>query len=85
MSEHNTGNGGGNNLPPPLDEGIAILLYILSVFIPLAGIIGGIVLLNSPQARNRDVGRNMIIISLIVPLVCCGLNCLGAIPLSLMF
>lgn len=71
--EHNDGyNNEVSPLPPPLDDGVAILLYILSFFVFLVGIIGGIVLLNSPQQRNRVIGKNMIIIAVVATLICCG-------------
>lgn len=73
----------GGYMPPPLDDGIAVLLYILSFFVPLAGIIGGIVLLNSVQPRNRDIGRNMIIFAILPTVSCCALAFLLSWPFML--
>ncbi len=61
-------------VPPPLDGGIAILLYIASFFVFIVGVIGGVVLLNSPTPRNREIGKNMIIIALIGPVLACCIS-----------
>lgn len=63
--------------PNPIDDGLAIILYILSFFVFLVGIIGGIILLTNPLDRNREIGRNMIIIALVGPLLAILVCCLG--------
>lgn len=64
-------------IPGRLDDGVAFLLYILSLFVFLVGIIGGIILLTNPLERNREIGRNMMIIALVGPLLIALVCCLG--------
>ncbi len=63
---------------PPLDGCLVFLLYVVSFFFFIVGVIGGIVLLNNPNSRNQEIGKNMIIIALVVPVLAC---CISAFAL----
>ncbi len=49
-----------------MSDGMKILLYILSFLIPLIGIIVGVIYYVKPEPEYKEVGRNCIIIAVIM-------------------
>ena len=49
-----------------ISDGLKIVFYILSFLIPIVGIIIGIVLYSRPDPESKRVGKNCIIIALVV-------------------
>ena len=63
----------GHDFRPPtpamrtgLDDTSKVLLYLLSVFLPIAGIVVGVVFMTRDQPDYKVVGRDCLAISLVV-------------------
>lgn len=68
-----------NGNAEPLSSGIKTLLYIITVFIPLVGLIFGILYLNNPLEENKRFGKGILIFSLVIVMLWC--ICIFVLPL----
>ena len=55
-----------SNQSEPISSGMRTLFYIVSFLVPLAGIILGIVFYTKSDAESKRVGKNCLIISIVV-------------------
>jgi hypothetical protein len=57
-----------------LSQGTKILFYVLSFFIPLAGIIIGVLYIQRPDEESRQLGRTCMYIALGAVVLICLVN-----------
>ncbi len=73
--------------PPPAPQYSGCMkwgFYLLSVVIPIAGIIIGIVYMSKPDPESKSLGRVCLIISIVVTVIwCCVGLIFGVIPVLL--
>ena len=71
--------------PPPQYGGCQkILFYLLSFFIPIVGIILGIVYMSKPDPESKSLGRTCLILAIVaIVLGCCIGTGFGVLPLFL--
>ncbi len=55
----------------PLSGGIKILLVIVTIFIPLVGLIVGIIYLQNPLEENKKFGKTLLILSIVMMVLIC--------------
>ncbi|MTI96496.1 MAG: hypothetical protein FH749_13650 [Firmicutes bacterium] len=60
--------GGGAS---PLSGGLRVLLFVLSFFVPIVGVLVGIILINNPLPENRRFGKWLLIYSLVIFVLLC--------------
>jgi cation transport ATPase len=56
-------------------QGMKILFYVLAVLLPVVGIIIGIVLMTKEDEESKALGKNVLIVGIVVLVLacCCGL------------
>ncbi|MBT2657394.1 hypothetical protein J7E81_19540 [Bacillus sp. ISL-18] len=54
-----------------MSGGQKALFYILSILIPIVGIILGIIWMNDPEPEKKVVGKNCLIIAIVVTILSC--------------
>lgn len=54
-----------------MSGGLRVLLYLLSFFIPIVGIILGIIWLNDADLEKKKVGKTCLIISIVAIVLSC--------------
>lgn len=54
-----------------MSGGQKALLYILSIFVPIAGIIVGIIWMNDPDVEKKTVGKQCLIIAIVMVVLSC--------------
>ena len=56
--------------------------YLLSVFIPLAGIILGVIYMSKPDPESKGLGKACLIIGIVVIVIgCCAGGIFGLLPI----
>lgn len=60
-----------NGNTEPLSSGIKTLLYIVTFFIPLVGLIVGIIYLNNPLEENKRFGKSILIFAIVMMVLVC--------------
>lgn len=62
-------------------QGMKILFYVLAVLVPVVGIIIGIVLMTREDEESKSLGKNVLIVGIVVLVLacCCGLVA-GVLP-----
>jgi len=62
-------------------QGMKILFYVLAVLFSPVGIIIGIVLMTREDEESKALGKNVLIVSIVVlVLACCGSVVVGVLP-----
>lgn len=54
-----------------MSGGVRVLLYLLSFFIPVAGIVLGIVWMNDSDTEKKKIGKTCLIISIVAIVLSC--------------
>ncbi len=54
-----------------MSGGLKVLLYILSFFIPVVGIILGIIWMNDQDPEKKAIGKNCLVISILSIVLSC--------------
>jgi len=62
-------------------QGMKILFYVLAVVFPVVGIIIGIVLMTKEDEESKALGKNVLIVGIVVAVLacCCGVV-VGVLP-----
>ncbi len=55
----------------PLSGGIKVLLVIVTILIPIVGLILGIIYLNNPVEENKKFGKLLLILSIVIMVLIC--------------
>jgi hypothetical protein len=67
-----------------ITQGTKILFYVLSFFIPLAGIIIGIIYMGRPDEESKQLGRTCLYIAIAVIVLGCLCGVLGSVVPALL-
>ena len=58
-------------------QGMKILFYVLAVVLPVVGIIIGIVLMTKEDEESKALGKNVLIVGIVVAVLACCCLVLG--------
>ena len=63
-------------------QGMKILFYALAVLVPVVGIIVGIVLMNKEDEESKALGKNVLIVGIVMTVLvcCCIVLVIGVLP-----
>jgi len=63
---------------------LKFILYVISFFVPLIGIIIGVIFMSRPDPESKGVGRTCLVVSIIsFVLYCCSGLTVGLLPVLL--